>query len=79
MARLQVNKQLNVSTNYSSAYNAKNSRELDTALQDRLELAEETIKTLQTRIEILTLEKQQDLEEFSNILNRNTINTVYNE
>lgn len=57
----------------SSAYSTLSIKTKDSYsdLQNRLELAEETIKALQTKLAVLQKEKTNDFEEFRNILLQN--------
>lgn len=65
VARLQLENSDKCST--YSGYSTI-SRQIRSTLQDQLELAEENIKALQTRLEIERHERQLDFQEFSKIL-----------
>ncbi|KAF2895735.1 hypothetical protein ILUMI_10439 [Ignelater luminosus] len=66
VARLELDQQTDRNSTYS-AYSSK-SRESDNSAKDRLELAEETIKALETRLQIERQEHKTDIDEFTKIL-----------
>ncbi|XP_056633246.1 centrosomal protein of 290 kDa-like [Diorhabda sublineata] len=63
LARLEL--EVSTRSTYSSTSTL---RALDTSLKDKLELAEEQIKALQTRLEIEQMERKNDLQQFGQIL-----------
>lgn len=67
IARLQIenSEKGSVQSSYSLQNLHKHSK---TSIQDQLELAEENIKALQTRLEIEKRERELDFQEFSKIL-----------
>ncbi|KAJ8958764.1 hypothetical protein NQ314_006363 [Rhamnusium bicolor] len=60
--------ELESSTSRSSGYSTSSIRPLDLGIKDQLELAEENIKALKTRLEIEHFERKSDLQEFTKIL-----------
>ncbi|KAJ3648730.1 hypothetical protein Zmor_020509 [Zophobas morio] len=71
LARLQL-EQSSARSGYASRMNTPKQPEYD--LQDKLELAEENIKALSTRLEIESMERKHDLEKFCNTLKNCTCN-----
>lgn len=67
VARLQLDQKTDRNSNYSTI--SLRSKETDCSSEDRLELAEETIKALDTRLQIERQERQFDMEKFRQILN----------
>nr|CAI5865933.1 unnamed protein product [Callosobruchus analis] len=60
---------LESNTGRSSSYSMNaNTRPMDYSLKNQLELAEENIKALKTRLEIEQFERKQDIEEFAKLL-----------
>ncbi|VEN37117.1 unnamed protein product [Callosobruchus maculatus] len=60
---------LESNTGRSSSYSLNShTRPMDYSLKNQLELAEETIKALKTRLEIEQFERKQDIEEFAKLL-----------
>lgn len=71
-ARLEANlarKELEDSSLRSTYSNrSQNLKPIETNLRDKLELAEENLKALSTRLEIEIMERKRDLQEFGKIL-----------
>ncbi|XP_025832858.1 putative leucine-rich repeat-containing protein DDB_G0290503 [Agrilus planipennis] len=66
------------STNRSSNYSTTSSRQFNTneELENRLELANETIKSLETKLNLEKQERVMDFEKFTEILKYQTINSA---
>lgn len=60
--------ELESNTTRSSYSTSSSIKTLDSSLKDQLELAEENIKALKTRLEIEQFEKKTDLQEFVKVL-----------
>ncbi|KAJ8924465.1 hypothetical protein NQ315_007262 [Exocentrus adspersus] len=60
--------ELESNTSRSSYSTASSSKQLEFTLKDQLELAEENVKALKTRLEIEQLERKSDLQEFAKAL-----------
>lgn len=61
-------KELETNSSRSSYSSSSSVRAVDSNLKDQLELAEENIKALKTRLEIEQYERKADLQEFAKIL-----------
>lgn len=68
IARIELDSSSNSGRHSTYTIMSSKPKEEDGALRDKLELAEENIKALKTRLEIERKERQLDFQEFSQIV-----------
>uniref|UniRef100_A0AAR5Q2P6 Coiled-coil domain-containing protein 13 n=1 Tax=Dendroctonus ponderosae TaxID=77166 RepID=A0AAR5Q2P6_DENPD len=74
--RRRNNKSLQMHFQSRSRYSTPLNRNSEISLQDQLELAEENIKALQTRLQLEQGERRQDFQEFATILSTTKISSI---